>query len=478
MPAGPPPIKRPRGKAPWIIACLAAALLLVIVGAVAFARYFDRTWADLPEPPDETGLERFAETVPDEDNAYTHYLRAADSTVLDEAYVDRYWDEDIEESPSSTLLDDLHREYADVFQHYANALAAPASIAPRGISLDEYPSPDTERAHDFDTLLYLHVNQRFYQGDQREALEDALDYARLGRRLMDAHGPYFVYQEGAELTTSALNSFADLVQQCDLDNDAIANFEARISGLSDDGAALRNSLVETYHAVIDTIAAAFNPNIEETFGDENTITSSVESQRQYGFLAWRPNRTRAKALETIRPLVDSAHKPYDEMPRDVIPESEDMELKDVLGFFKPNGASDFIVRYYLSDLHSTIAHKAYHNTCVALAQTACAFKMYHNDHADLPPTLAALVPNYLDSPPGDDFNGETLRYNTEEGIVYSVGADLRDAGGEPGDQDYDEIVLDVGYLWPDSSGDALGGNETVEPGDQAAGGNPNPAEPD
>jgi len=48
---------------------------------------------------------------------------------------------------------------------------------------------------------------------------------------------------------------------------------------------------------------------------------------------------------------------------------------------------------------------------------------------ELPGTLDALVPDYIDKIPSDDFDGEPMRYSAEKKIIYSVGEDLNDDGG-------------------------------------------------
>ena len=44
-------------------------------------------------------------------------------------------------------------------------------------------------------------------------------------------------------------------------------------------------------------------------------------------------------------------------------------------------------------------------------------------------TLDALVPGYLKEVPIDPFSGTSLRFINERGVIYSIGTDLRDDGG-------------------------------------------------
>ncbi len=300
--------------------------------------------------------------------------------------------------------------------------------------------------------MFLYLNQRFYQGEEKAALEDCLDYTYLGHRIMQAQGPYAVYQEGVYLTETGLGVFAHLVMQSDLSNDELRVLAARLGTLRDDGRALRQSLVETYHAILATIRAAIEPDFDEVFGENSSLSRFLEAQNTTTAYNWQPNRTRALLLNVLRPLADAARGSYAEMPRERIPTWQEPAPSDALDIVKPNGFGRFMCRFYLSDLEYTLQTKPAHNTYVALAQTAAAMKMYHNDHEGLPPTLDALAPDYMAAVPVDDFAGAPLRYNKKRAVVYSIGADLRDAGGKLGEDakdDIDEIVLDLSLFLSD-----------------------------
>ncbi|HXI73851.1 MAG TPA: hypothetical protein VNN22_26205 [Verrucomicrobiae bacterium] len=64
--------------------------------------------------------------------------------------------------------------------------------------------------------------------------------------------------------------------------------------------------------------------------------------------------------------------------------------------------------------------------------TAIALERYRGTHGAYPATLAALVPEFLKTPPMDFMDGEPLRYQlTDDGhfVLYSVGLDRVDDGG-------------------------------------------------
>ena len=65
------------------------------------------------------------------------------------------------------------------------------------------------------------------------------------------------------------------------------------------------------------------------------------------------------------------------------------------------------------------------------ARVALAVERYRLVNDNIPDTLTALVPTYLETIPKDPFDGSELRYRKLESgfVVYSVGEDRRDDGG-------------------------------------------------
>jgi hypothetical protein len=81
---------------------------------------------------------------------------------------------------------------------------------------------------------------------------------------------------------------------------------------------------------------------------------------------------------------------------------------------------------------------------------ALAAERYRREHGDWPRALADLVPGYLPAVPLDPFDGQPLRYRrTESGaVIYSVGEDGRDAGGDPTPPPGEWVRRDVVFtLW-------------------------------
>lgn len=84
---------------------------------------------------------------------------------------------------------------------------------------------------------------------------------------------------------------------------------------------------------------------------------------------------------------------------------------------------------FLTQEDLAVAHQAE-------AQTAIALTYFRLAHGVFPPTLDALVPEYLDDMPVDPFDGRPLRFvvKPDKCLIYSVGPDGKDDGGLPYDE--------------------------------------------
>jgi hypothetical protein len=87
---------------------------------------------------------------------------------------------------------------------------------------------------------------------------------------------------------------------------------------------------------------------------------------------------------------------------------------------------------------------------VRASASALAAERYRRQKGDWPPSLDALAPDYLAAVPSDPFGGDHLLYRRlPDGIVvYSVGPDGQDDGGNVNPPDASQPGTDVGFrLW-------------------------------
>ena len=96
----------------------------------------------------------------------------------------------------------------------------------------------------------------------------------------------------------------------------------------------------------------------------------------------------------------------------------------------PNGISNVLIEIPLSAYSRAIMSENYTNTMVSRTQAAVAIRAFEYDHERLPASFDKLVPDYLESVPLDDYDGEPMRYDPSRYLIWGVGPDLIDNGGD------------------------------------------------
>jgi hypothetical protein len=93
----------------------------------------------------------------------------------------------------------------------------------------------------------------------------------------------------------------------------------------------------------------------------------------------------------------------------------------------------------------SLAKKSQADAQLQATRTILALRAYQLTHGNLPSDLNALVPEFLDAVPVDDFDGQPLRYAPDRKIVYSVGQNLKDDGGNDSRSGPSNRPLDLVY---------------------------------
>jgi hypothetical protein len=109
-------------------------------------------------------------------------------------------------------------------------------------------------------------------------------------------------------------------------------------------------------------------------------------------------------------------------------------------------------RIAIPNATKAIQNTAYSQTLANEAQIACALERYRLIDGDYPASLDVLVPQFIEQPPHDLIGGHPLHYRrTDNGkfVLYSVGWNERDDGGQPGlDRQGHEDHQFGDWVWP------------------------------
>jgi hypothetical protein len=160
-------------------------------------------------------------------------------------------------------------------------------------------------------------------------------------------------------------------------------------------------------------------------------------------LGYLPARSGSRILfkphATLRLFAESFRELKNEIVQTAFVRSDQIEARlqrraqsgGLLGGFNRSGLDYFAtrIRPYCTLPDRVALARARH----AAVLTLFAVRRFARRESRLPAKLDELVPRYLEKLPADPFSGEPLRYDSTRGLIYSVGINLKDEGGRPGE---------------------------------------------
>lgn len=168
-------------------------------------------------------------------------------------------------------------------------------------------------------------------------------------------------------------------------------------------------------------------------GDESEEKRSTWKKQFYrstiGFV-FKPTQTLNTVYRGYAEVVEEAPKPASAREYEIWSEIEaGMEKRGRWQLVSRNAVGVILLKILLPAVESVQGHVDRSVAAGAATQLGFALRAYYGKHGELPESLEALVPDYLEAIPRDPFDGEAMRYSRERAIVYSVGEDFIDDGG-------------------------------------------------
>ena len=175
-------------------------------------------------------------------------------------------------------------------------------------------------------------------------------------------------------------------------------------------------------------------------GKTSTTNSGEQTQISIGIKAFfNATKTKMEFAQSARVIRDGMSKPFGEIPWSDLPvvETNRSILKRLI---KGNAIGNILFELLGPSSKSFSKRKSREEVSVTATQLLLALKIYKMRHDKLPESLSELVPEFFPQVPLDDFDGKPFRYLPGKKLIYSVGPDLKDSGGEgfhKNSEDYD-----------------------------------------
>jgi hypothetical protein len=282
-------------------------------------------------------------------------------------------------------------------------------------------------------------NVLLHNGRDKEAFDQIVSHIQIGRRMQNAHGPLIDYLVGAAVRNMGLSQMQHWVGKTHLTPEQLKDYIRQLQlNPDEEGAAFANTIRGEYQFQIESLDAMSQR--------KNTISDPDNSYpRPKQFLPlFNFSQTKELFAEGDLMLVKASQHHYNEAK---LPDLESNRPGIVSIYLSGNPVGQILYYMAMPAVMPALATKSKGDVQLQATRTILALRACQLTHGNLPPDLSALVPEFLDAVPVDDFDGQPLRYSPERKIVYSVGKNLKDDGGDDRGSDAPEFQrhLDLVY---------------------------------
>lgn len=381
--------------------------------------FFDN---DIPSP-DDSDLQLPAISISADQNSYYVFREAKDEI---------YWpqDADVDKEMDIALENEILQKNEQALEFFEKGITFAVFQQP------EYQNPENVTAElsveglsDLRKLAKINslkASSLLGQGKDKEAFDQALKTIKMGQMLEDGQGGLVHYLVGIAVKQIGIANLKSLIADSRLSSSELLSYERGLDKYKDSRSAEQKAFKLEYIK---------NNNTTEEMNKEILDTTGLRSVYFY-----KPNKTKLLWIENYRINVDNASKDsYAQLvqPKEIIA----FKWMDV---FTDNCIGNVLFSSYstyFTGINAKAFGEAFH---IEEAQILLALKAYKQDTGRMPDSLQDLVPEYLDELPIDPYDGKIVRYSPEKKIIYSVGSDLVDDGGDISGDDPKDLGSEVG----------------------------------
>ncbi len=280
-------------------------------------------------------------------------------------------------------------------------------------------------------------NVLLHNGQDKEAFDKILDHVQLGQQMQNGHGPLIDYLVGAAVRNMGLSQMQHWVGKTHLTPNQLKGYIRQL-GLNPDeeSVAFANTIKAEYQYQVGMLDAIRRGKIANPDSD-GYYPHPVRFLPLFNF-----SQTKALFAQEDIKLVQAAPHHFNEA------KLSDLDLRRpsiVSTFASGNGVGQILFYMTMPAVIPSLAKKSQGDVQLRATRTILALRAYQLTHGNLPPDLNALVPEFLDAVPVDVFDVQPLRYSPARKIVYSVGQNLKDDGGNDSRHSPSNRPLDLVY---------------------------------
>ncbi|MFH1537663.1 MAG: hypothetical protein ABIH66_01800 [bacterium] len=394
---------------------------------------------DIP-PPDDSHLKVEIPDIPEEENAYNVIFESVanlDREAKNELEI--FSNESIYDVPPETI-ERLMSKYSDRLKLLEKASTLSHSFAPIGVrdyitdksseKDDDGSLPDELYIGYLVKILVADAYHRFSLDDFKESTIRFSRIVQLSYRIRES-AEIISYSLGTSVKCSVLYALNMLVSKHEIPHGRMFEWINSVGDYMKNDEDFKLSFKKEYQWQIQMMEKTFNDFTEKTIKEEKM---SKEKLLKYTNVWFKYNRTKKEIIDHYTAMLLNVDRNFSKMDFSMPCNIGDNSV--FLSFVKTWFTTGNVVGevwcdtftfgvYYYAFLHVRFGDLLVDGLRIRLALLA-----YEKQNGVLPDSLDELVPEFLSEIPEDPFDGKQIRYDREKGIIYSVGENLVDDGGE------------------------------------------------
>ena len=381
-------------------------------------------------PPDDADLLPHCEPLPDDQNAYG---------LFEEAH-DRF-ENDLTREQRDALSEMVDGEPYDAAEAEAILQAGAETLAlwqegleRPGIAVPPITGPGTLMGYAYNWLSLgkladfraLHLHR---QGKDAAAIEQAMRIVRFGRMAVHCDGCLITYLVGASVEERGLARIRRIAREANLSEETVTRALDGVTPESPLGDAFAEAMRHEYAIFVHMIGAW-----KAGRADPGGETPSGEPEPLPDF-ALQVNRTKRVFADHLHPFVAQAREPLSVAS---FPPPRGFPVRSIGAILWAHATGNGVgkmLTVVLGGIDGVFEAKCRREVQIAATRLLLALVAYEQATGRLPDRLDALVPDYLAAVPRDGFDDRPFRYDRARRIIYSVGENLADNGGDALPQD-------------------------------------------
>jgi hypothetical protein len=377
-------------------------------------------------PPNDADLRLARLNIPDDENAFTYFKLAGESAYEPEGQEWEMYDAmSYGEAWDPQLAGQIIEKNKEAFRYLDRGLGCSQMESPELRGESELLPLSRWRGTARLSSFYATALQK--QGKHKEAFDQAVKTVRFGRTIQNGRAPIINYLVGMAIKAIGLKTTRRLLADTSLESAELGGYTEQLGACGPSPDALADCFRIDYMYTVRMLGdlAAGKP-----VDPESAI-----------YIPGDLREARRIFAEITRDLVDNASKKHWQRAAPPVPQEPTGVFGAVKNALFGDTPADFLWRYYASSIYRIFDEDARTNADVSATRLLIALKCCKMETGKLPETLDALVPEYIGEIPEDDFDGRPMRYSRDEKLIYSVGKDMQDNGGDEGK----DILFRIGF---------------------------------